>query len=48
MLCQSFFFGGLGRTGRYTLVERWKTNEKMLPPAEHPLQVGSDAERGIL
>ncbi|XP_076819206.1 ras association domain-containing protein 8-like [Clavelina lepadiformis] len=36
-----------GRTGRYTLVERWKTMEKMLPPSERPLQVLADwGERG--
>nr|XP_039266846.1 ras association domain-containing protein 8-like [Styela clava] len=28
-----------GRTGRYTLVEKWKDMEKLLPPSEHPIKV---------
>lgn len=28
-----------GRTGRYTLVERYRDNERLLPPAETPLTV---------
>lgn len=28
-----------GRTGRYTLVERYRENERLLPPAETPLTV---------
>ena len=28
-----------GRTGRFTLIERWRNNERLLAPQEHPLQV---------
>lgn len=28
-----------GRTGRYTLVERWRNAERLLPPSETPLTV---------
>ncbi|GAB6028617.1 hypothetical protein CHUAL_004454 [Chamberlinius hualienensis] len=28
-----------GKTGRFTLVEKWRNNERLLPPQEHPLKV---------
>ena len=28
-----------GRTGRFTLIERWRNNERLLAPQENPLQV---------
>ena len=28
-----------GKTGRFTLVERWRENERRVPPTEYPLQV---------
>lgn len=28
-----------GKTGRFTLVEKWRNNERLLPPHEHPLRV---------
>ncbi|XP_043257392.1 ras association domain-containing protein 8-like isoform X1 [Colletes gigas] len=28
-----------GQTGRFTLVERWRTNERLLPPYENPLKI---------
>lgn len=28
-----------GQTGRFTLVERWRTNERLLAPYENPLKV---------
>ena len=28
-----------GKTGRFTLIERWRTNERLLAPQEHPLKV---------
>lgn len=28
-----------GQTGRFTLVERWRHNERLLPPQEYPLKV---------
>lgn len=28
-----------GRTGRFTLTERWRNNERLLAPQEHPLKV---------
>jgi len=27
------------QTGRFTLVERWRTNERLLAPYENPLKV---------
>lgn len=30
-----------GKTGRFTLVERWRNNERLLAPQEHPLKVTS-------
>ena len=29
-----------GKTGRFTLIERWRNNERLLAPQEHPLKVG--------
>jgi Ras association domain-containing protein 7/8 len=28
-----------GQTGRFTLIERWRNNERLLAPHEHPLKV---------
>lgn len=28
-----------GKTGRFTLIERWRNNERLLAPHEHPLKV---------
>lgn len=28
-----------GKTGRFTLIERWRNNERLLSPQEHPLKV---------
>ncbi len=28
-----------GRTGRFTLIERWRNNERLLAPMDHPLRV---------
>lgn len=28
-----------GQTGRFTLIERWRNNERLLAPNEHPLKV---------
>ncbi|KDR14204.1 hypothetical protein L798_12005 [Zootermopsis nevadensis] len=28
-----------GKTGRFTLVERWRNNERLLAPQEHPLKI---------
>ena len=30
-----------GKTGRFTLIERWRNNERLLAPHEHPLKVTS-------
>lgn len=30
-----------GKTGRFTLIERWRNNERLLAPHEHPLKVWS-------
>ena len=30
-----------GKTGRFTLIERWRNNERLLAPQEHPLKVES-------
>ena len=30
-----------GKTGRFTLIERWRTNERLLAPQEHPLKVSA-------
>ncbi|XP_014291743.1 ras association domain-containing protein 8 isoform X2 [Halyomorpha halys] len=30
-----------GKTGRFTLIERWRNNERLLAPQEHPLKVVS-------
>ena len=32
-----------GKTGRFTLIERWRNNERLLAPQEHPLKVGPDS-----
>ena len=31
-----------GKTGRFTLIERWRNNERLLAPQEHPLKVSQD------
>ena len=31
-----------GKTGRFTLIERWRNNERLLAPQEHPLKVCFD------
>ncbi|GFG29416.1 hypothetical protein Cfor_02617 [Coptotermes formosanus] len=28
-----------GKTGRFTLIERWRNNERLLAPQEHPLKI---------
>jgi hypothetical protein len=28
-----------GKTGRFTLIERWRNNERLLAPQERPLKV---------
>ena len=28
-----------GKTGRFTLIESWRNNERLLAPQEHPLKV---------
>jgi Ras association domain-containing protein 7/8 len=28
-----------GKTGRFTLIERWRNNERLLAPQEHPIKV---------
>jgi hypothetical protein len=28
-----------GKTGRFTLIERWRNNERLLAPQENPLKV---------
>lgn len=30
-----------GKTGRFTLIERWRNNERLLAPNEYPLKVSS-------
>jgi len=40
--CQDIVYAlahATGRTGRFTLIERWRNNERLLAPQEHPLQV---------
>lgn len=32
-----FFFSPLGRTGRYTLIEKWRDTERHLAPHENPV-----------
>ena len=32
-----------GKSGRFTLLERWRNNERQLAPNENPLKVGSNA-----
>lgn len=29
-----------GKTGRFTLIERWRNNERLLAPQDHPVTVG--------
>ena len=33
-----------GKTGRFTLIESWRNNERLLAPQEHPLKVSSRTE----
>ena len=35
-----------GKTGRFTLIERWRSNERLLAPQEHPLKVSQQQIRG--
>lgn len=28
-----------GKTGRFTLIERWRNNERLLAPHDHPVTV---------
>lgn len=28
-----------GKTGRFTLIERWRNNERLLAPQDHPVTV---------
>ena len=30
-----------GKTGRFTLIESWRNNERLLAPQEHPLKVSN-------
>ena len=32
-----------GKTGRFTLIERWRNNERLLAPQEHPLKVSQES-----
>lgn len=36
-----------GQTGRFTLIERWRTNERLLAPYENPLKVIVNMKFGI-
>lgn len=31
-----------GKTGRFTLIERWRNNERLLAPQDHPVTVISN------
>ena len=35
-----------GKTGRFTLIERWRNNERLLAPQEHPLKVRAKERKG--
>jgi hypothetical protein len=35
------------RTGRFTLIERWRNNERLLAPNESPLKVDNDLTKII-
>ncbi len=37
-----------GRTGRFTLIERWRNNERLLAPQEHPLQVSAHSSTPLI
>ncbi|KAL1131444.1 hypothetical protein AAG570_011061 [Ranatra chinensis] len=40
--CQDIVYAlahATGKTGRFTLIERWRNNERLLAPQEHPLKV---------
>lgn len=30
-----------GKSGRFTLIERWRNNERQLSPSENPMKVSS-------
>lgn len=34
-----FHLPATGKTGRFTLIERWRNNERLLAPNESPLKV---------
>lgn len=34
-----------GKTGRFTLIERWRNNERLLAPSESPLKVRNTADK---
>ena len=36
-----------GKTGRFTLIERWRNNERLLAPQEHPLKVRSFRKKAV-
>lgn len=36
-----------GKTGRFTLIERWRNNERLLAPQEHPLKVSCVTDLGV-
>ena len=37
-----------GKTGRFTLIERWRNNERLLAPQEHPLKVRSFRKKAVV
>lgn len=40
--CQDVVFAlahATGKVGRFTLIERWRNNERLLAPSEHPLRI---------
>ena len=37
-----------GKTGRFTLIESWRNNERLLAPQEHPLKVSIPLQYHIM
>lgn len=33
-----------GKTGRFTLIERWRNNERLLAPQDHPVTVSIELQ----
>jgi Ras association domain-containing protein 7/8 len=41
MFILQLFIVATGKTGRFTLIERWRNNSRLLAPQESPLKVNN-------